>query len=1046
MKQIYTSIVLLLLWALPCLNLYAQQADRKLVKGVVVDENNETLIGVHVQIKEDIKRATVTDKDGKFNIRASANETLIFSYIGYIKQQVLVSNIKGDIQLKPSLTALNEVVVIGYGTVKRKDITGSVAEVKMDDISKAPVASFDEALAGRIAGVQVSSNEGQPGADINIVIRGGNSLTQSNSPLYVIDGFPIDDFSNAALNTEDIASISVLKDASATAIYGSRGANGVIIIETKKGKTGKPVITYNGYAGLQEVTKKIALMNPYEFVKYQTERDPDGMLKTYLTNPGYTLEDYKNAENIDWPDLLFQSAFMHNHNLAMRGGNAQTRYSFSGSVLGQDGVIINSGYSRYQGRVAVDQTINKKLKAGININYSKDKNFGAFTSSQAAGTRAYSTYLMYRVWGYRPVAVGDEFDVFNDLFDSDEEDNRIMNPIIGVKNELRQQYRTNLMANANISYEITNNLTFNLRAGINNRLTRNENFNNSKTFRGYPSAGNLKGVNGSFSDLDLNDWMNENTLTYKKSINKDNQIDVTAGFTVQGTSASTYGFESTNIPNEELGLVALQLGLPSSVTSFKSKNTLMSYLGRVNYNFKSRYLFTATFRADGSSKFDPEHRWGYFPSGAFAWQMGRENFMKNLSFVSESKFRVSYGLTGNNRVNDFVRYLSLNLTDYYSFANGTPAYAALVNNLGNKDLRWEKTAQADIGYDLSLFKSRVNLTVDLYSKTTTDLLLNSNLPLSSGLSSVFKNVGKVRNNGLEISLSTVNIKNKNFSWQSDFNISFNNNKVLALADGENKILSTVNWTGDFANSFLYLAKVGGPAAAFYGLVWDGNYQYDDFDLQPNGSYKLKSTIATNGNDRTVIKPGDIKYVDQNGDGIVSDLDRVVIGRALPVHTGGFNNNFTYKGFNLNVFFQWNYGNDIYNGNRIIFEGNFTNRSNLNQYATYVDRWTPENPSNTQFRIGGQGPAGVYSSRTIEDGSYLRLKTVQLGYTIPKAVVKKINMNAIDLYVAGQNLYTWTNYSGLDPEVSIRNSTLTPGLDYSAYARACTITLGLKATF
>ena len=1045
--KVYPSIILLLMATLFCFSVQAQQTDRKLLKGVVVDnEDGEFLVGVHVQVKEDKKRVAVTDKDGKFSIRAAATETLVFTYIGYTAQQVQVSSFKETVRLKQSITGLNEIVIVGYGEVKRKDITGAVAEVKMEDLAKAPVASFDEALAGRIAGVQVSSNEGQPGAEMNIVVRGGNSLTQSNSPLYVIDGFPIEDFSNAAINTDDIASISVLKDASATAIYGSRGANGVIIIETKKGKTGGAVISYNGYAGVQNVTKEMELMNPYEFVKYQTERDPDGMVRTYFTNPGFTLEDYENTENIDWPDMLFRTALMQNHNLSIRGGSEQTKYAFSGSIFGQNGVIINSGYDRYQGRVVVDQTINKKLKIGININYSKDKNYGALSSAQAASSRAYSTYLMYRVWGYRPLTIGNDFDAFNDLFDSEEEDNRIMNPIIGTKNELRQQFRTNIMTNAYATYAIRDNLTLNIRGGLNSRLTRNESFNNSKTFRGFPSASNLKGVNGSFSDLDLNDWVNENTLTYKKKLNKDNSFDITAGFTIQGTSASTYGYESTNIPNEELGLVALQLGIPSSVTSFKSRNTLMSYLGRVNYNFKSRYLFTASFRADGSSKFAPENRWGYFPSVAFAWQMGKEKFLKKLSFVSDAKFRVSYGVTGNNRVNDFVRYLSLNLTDYYSFANEIPAYAATIDNLGNDHLKWERTTQADIGYDLSLFKNRINLAIDLYSKTTSDLLLNSNLPNSSGFNKVYKNVGKIRNNGLELSLSTVNIKTKAFSWQSDFNISFNNNKILALADGETNILSTVNWTGDFANSYLYLARIGGPAASFFGYVWDGNYQYEDFDLQQNGTYKLKNTVPTNGNDRSVIKPGDIKYVDQNGDGVLNDQDRVVIGRALPIHTGGFNNNFTYKGFNLNVFFQWNYGNDIYNANRIIFEGNFTNRQNLNQYATYQDRWTPENQSNTQFRIGGQGPAGVYSSRTIEDGSFLRLKTVQLGYTFPKPVMKQLKMKSIELYVAAQNLYTWTNYSGMDPEVSVRNSTLTPGLDYSAYARNRTITMGVKATF
>lgn len=416
-----------------------------------------------------------------------------------------------------------------------------------------------------------------------------------------------------------------------------------------------------------------------------------------------------------------------------------------------------------------------------------------------------------------------------------------------------------------------------------------------------------------------------------------------------------------------------------------------------------------------------------------------------MSIYTDAKLRVSYGVTGNNRIGDFATYPSLTQSDYYSFGNGTPSEAVVPNNLGNKDLTWESTEQIDLGLDLSLFGNRVNLTADLYRKTTRDLLLNANLPFTSGYSSVYKNVGKVRNDGLELSLSTVNVKTRDFEWTSDFNISFNRNRVMALAEGQESLLSTVAFTTDFNSTPLYIARVGGPMAAFYGIAWDGVYGYDDFEVDATGAYVLKKSVPTNGNARETIQPGDIKYADQNGDGVVNDQDMVIIGRATPIHTGGFNNNFTYKGLSLNIFFQWSYGNDIMNANRIIFEGNY-NGKNINQFRSYVDHWTPENPTSRNFRPGGQGPRGVYSSRTIEDGSFLRLKTVQLSYTLPEKWVRRIHLHNVQIFVSGQNLWTWTRYSGLDPEVSTRNSALTPGYDYSAYARNRTYMAGLKIAF
>lgn len=1040
-----TKLLLLLLCCIiTTSSLYAQQ-DLRPFSGTVTDEEGEILVGVYVRVKEDTKRRAASDKDGKFSLRAKDNETIVFSIVGYLQREILAKNLgSSPIKLKQDQKALQEIVIIGYGQVNKQDLTGAVGQVKVEELTKAPVTSFEEALAGRVAGVQVSSNSGQPGDDINITIRGGNSITQSNAPLYVVDGFPLEDFNANSINPDDIESITVLKDASATAIYGTRGANGVIILETKKGKIGKPQVSYHGFVGLHQATKKMDLMSPYDFVRYQLDRSP-ASVDTYLTRPNLTLEDYKNSDAIDWQDHLFTNGYVQNHSLSLRGGTAQTKYAISGNFVDQNGVIINSGLSRQQFRAALDQSINKNLKFSLNVSYARDKNYGQTVASQSSSQNAYATYLMYRVWSYRPLNTSNTDDFLEDLFDEDfsTESVLIMNPIVSTKNEIRQQTRNTLNFNGGITYDFLKNFKLEIRGGFNSRLTRNETFNNSNTYRGFYTANNLNGVNGAVYDVTLNDWVNENILTYKKRINRDNSFDVLVGATVQGTNTNNYGFFATNVPQEELGLRALSYGIPRTVTATTGANSLMSFLSRVNYNFKSKYVFTASLRADGSSKFKKENRWAYFPSGAFAWQLGKEKFMKDLRFISNSKLRLSYGVTGNNRIGDFSRHQTLDILDYYAIDGGGPVYAILPSNLGNDNISWEKTSQFDAGLELSFFKNRINLVVDAYRKVTDDLLLNANIGSHNGYNTLFQNIGKIQNSGLEFTLNTVNVKTKNFLWTSDINISFNRNKVLELTAGQSSLLSTVSLTGDYNGTSLYIAKVGEPVASFYGLVWEGNYQYTDFTKRADGSYYLRGDLPYHGSDRAAIQPGDIKYVDQNGDGVVNDLDMVVMGRALPVHTGGFNNNFSYKNFSLNVFFQWSYGNDIMNANRLMLEGNPADRP-INQFASYNNRWTPENQNNTYYRINGAGPRGVYSTRTLEDGSFLRLKTVQLSYTLPKKLTKSISN--LQVYASAQNLITWSNYSGMDPEVSTRNSILTPGFDYSAYARNRILTMGLKVAF
>uniref|UniRef100_UPI003D7F66F6 SusC/RagA family TonB-linked outer membrane protein n=1 Tax=Pedobacter sp. TaxID=1411316 RepID=UPI003D7F66F6 len=595
------------------------------------------------------------------------------------------------------------------------------------------------------------------------------------------------------------------------------------------------------------------------------------------------------------------------------------------------------------------------------------------------------------------------------------------------------------------------NLSLKITGGISNRMIHADAFYNSQTAKGTPLIPtNTRGSYGIVAFEETNNWVNENTLTYKKKMGNHN-LDILGGFTLQGRKLNSNGYTSINVPNESLGLSGLDEGTPFNNVALASENTLASFISRVNYNYKSKYLLTASYRADGSSKFVSDNKWGYFPSGAFAWRMSSEEFMKNLTFISDAKFRVSYGLTGNNRVNDYATYASLSflpvnpnltLTNNYSFNNATPGKGVIPSTLPNQDLKWETTSQLDLGYDLSLFKNRISVTVDLYKKITSDLLLNANMPYTTGYIKALQNIGKTENKGLELSLNTINIQTPSFTWSTNFNISFNRNKLISLADNQETLLSPINWEVAYANTPLYIAQVGAPVAQFYGFKWDGNYRYDAFDLA-NGVYTLKSDQAYYGASRTAIQPGDIRYNDINGDGKVDDNDRTVIGSPLPKNTGGFSNNFSYKGLDLGVLLQWSYGNEVMNANRIIFEGNSLNYRNLNQYSEYIDRWTPENQSNTLARVGGQGPKGVYSSRVIEDGSYLRLKTVSLGYALPQKFISKLKVAKVYLSASAQNLYTITGYSGMDPEVSVRNSALTPGFDYSAYPRAKTITFDLK---
>ncbi|MES3017267.1 MAG: TonB-dependent receptor [Bacteroidota bacterium] len=1023
----------------------------KTVSGRVTDAG-DPLPGATVKVKGST-RGTTTLQNGTFTIQASNNETLVIGFLGMKTQEVVVGTRTSiNIALETETSSLNEVVVVGYGTVRKPDLTGSVAVVPVEDMTKAPVGSFADALAGRVAGVQVSATDGQPGGGVNITIRGAGSLTQSTAPLYVVDGMPIEGLAPESINPEEIESMTILKDASSTAIYGSRAGNGVILIQTKRGKAGKPVLSFSSSLGLQSTPKKMDLMSPYEFIKYQQELNP-----TIATTTGYfaydptlgrnkTLEDYRDVKGINFQDHVLRTGGININNLALRGGTEQSRYSISGSLTDVSGTIVNTASSRYSGRVTLDQTISNKIKAGVTGNFSGFSQTGQVVN-QGAIQSTPTAYVLARTWMYRPITPKSGLDLLEEVLDPDAvnaSDFRV-NPFIDLENQHQIVKNDILDGNGFITYDITKDLQFKSTAIVRLDKEFQERFYNSKTSQGGPSPSNTNGVNGSVRTILQNSFTNENTLNYKKTFNTDHTVTGFGLFSINTINTANDGYSGRLLPNENLGIDGLDEGVSYNPVSSSSRNRLASYATRWDYSYKSKYLITALFRADGSSKFI--NHWGYFPGAAVAWNMQKEGFFaRTFPGVSTSKLRASYGSNGNNRVGDFDTYRRLAQTlDGYSFNNGSPSGSINVSAVGNPELEWEKVNLLDMGYELGLFKGRVGLEVDVYRKTTENLLLNATLPPTTGYSSAIKNIGRLRNDGLEFTLNTVNINKKDFGWESNINISFNKNKVMQLTRGQQSLNSTVAYVSQFTRA-LYTAEIGKPAGLMIGYVWDGNYQYSDFDETSPGVYVLKPTVSTNGAARNAVFPGDIKYKDLNGDGTMTDADFAIIGRGQPIHTGGFSNNFSYKAFSLNVFMQWSYGNDIYNANRLLLEGNSNGYANINQFASYSNRWSPDNQTNENYRTRGQGPIGFFSSRVVEDGSFLRLKTVALNYVLPAKLIQKAYLSSLSFNLAAQNLWTLTNYSGMDPEVSVRNNVLTPGYDYSSYPKSPTVAFGIKASF
>lgn len=1046
--------------------LYGQQG-KVTVRGTVSD-NAGPLPGATVYEQGNISNGAVSGNDGAYSIAVPSGASLVISCLGYAD---VIEKVGGrttiDIKMQDSFESLAaaEVVSVGYGSVARRDLTGSVGKVNMDEIIKSTPMNFDQALAGRVAGVVVTTSDGQVGSEANIVIRGNNSLTQSSAPLYVIDGFPTESSFASSISPADIESVDVLKDASASAIYGARGANGVIVITTKRGSQGTPKVNFSASWSGGKIAKKVDVLNGYDFVRLDEEYAQNnnsthssffagyneaGALDDYY----YTLADYGNLPYVDWQDQVYRTSFSQNYNVSVSGGSAKADnlYNISFSALDQNGILVASNFKRYSAKVNFTQNFGEKLSLDVIGNFSRAATNGTQPSSSDQTTTV-SSYLLYSVWGFRPIRPL-RFGPINEAFVNELVDEEIsnpdafrFNPAANVRNQYKKIVRDYINGSAALNYEIIKGLKLRISGGYTLSKNRNEQFNGSNTMTGHPAFPLGYGPNAQILWDETQTWLNENTLNFDRTFGLDHHFQALVGVTFQGETATHTGVGAHQIKSEKLGLEGMNTGEYQAIEPYKWQWMLASGLARVNYNYKHKYYVTASFRADGSSKFPKKNRWGFFPSASVAWTFTNEDWMKGLSWWDNGKLRFSWGQTGNNRTSTpydyYTRFLSLpgnnNNQDYVRDGQTVSGYFRY--NMPNDDLRWETTEQMDLGLDLAFLDNRISLTADIYQKNTYDLLLQATMPSSSGYETAMINVGSIRNRGLELSVNLVPVRLKNFTWTSTFNFGMNNNTVTGLSMNQTTLVSTVNWNDRYSSQSPYVTKVGMPTGLMYGYRYLGTYKEEEFT---NGTVLKEGIPYLESMTRNSVQPGDPKYEDVNGDGIISDADRTVIGVGQPLHTGGWNNTFNFYGFDLSVFFNWSYGNDILNANRLMFE--YYDGSQLNQFGTMRNAWSKDrNPDSDIPRAGARGMEH-YSSRVVEDGSFLRLKTLTLGYTIPKKLLKKAKISALRVYLTGDNLLTFTNYSGPDPEVSTRNSVLTPGFDWSAYPRARTITGGISLTF
>ena len=1077
-------------------------AQSRTVTGIVKSDDGSSLPGVSI-IEKGTSNGTVTDAEGKFSLSVSADAIVVASFIGMKPQEITVGNQTTlDISMQPDLTTLEEVVVVdyGYGTVKKSDLTGSVATLSGKDLSRIPVSSAAQALTGRLPGVNVLTTDGSPDAEIVIRVRGGGSITQDNSPLYVVDGFIVSSIRD--IPPTDIESINVLKDASATAIYGARGANGVVVVTTKRPVAGKTIVSYSGFLQSKQLPKnrKYEVLSPYEYVmanyeyaKLRSQTNVDDFEKYFGKYDD--LELYKSKKPTDWQDELFGDPKLSQyHNLSISGGTEKTKLGLSLTNNTDEGLMLNSGYSRTVINFKVDHQIANKLKFEASARITN-------TEVDGAGTSGNAQINIKDAVQTRPVnGIADEMDIDLTQVNSDDDFQSFLLSLVSPKELAKQDWR-NRTTNA---YVFNGGVTWNILDNLDLRST----FTTSRTFdenlRFYGPLTSESFNNGSSLPLgektENNDfsyrWFNTATYTVKNI--GEHSLTVLVGQEISSEGGKrnfvrSEDFRASIAPEELFANMAFGR-TDRHETLEKINSNRFSLLGKMDYQWKGKYLATVTFRSDASSRFAKENRVGYFPAVAVAWKLSQESFMTGLTFIDEAKLRVSYGKTGNDRIDPGAAQFLFsgtttrgpgwgNVDNVYYTPSSTVLY--------NPNIKWETTINRNAGLDFTLLKSRIEGSLDVYYNTTKDLLLQSAIPPNTGFPSQWDNIGSTSNRGIELGLNTYIIESNDFTLSANFNIGMNRGKIEKL-DGTDSRFFQSNWAStDLNNINDFYFKVGGRVGDIYGYETAGMYTTADFESYDaaTGKYILKGGVANSsavvGN--TNIRPGFLKLVDQitvdtNADGIpdatdglINADDRKVIGNTLPKVQGGLGFNASYKGFDLSVFFNYQYGNDVYNTGKIQYNqfrrvtyGNMLNTMNSDNRFTYIDvegsyTGTPGevvtdlgqlaemNAGKTMWSHNSYGIAGaVIHSWAVEDGSFIRLNNLSVGYSLPRSIISKAGMSRARIYVTGNNLHIWTKYSGYDPEVSTSRSSeyaaLTPGVDYSSFPRSRSYTIGVDISF
>lgn len=1027
-----------------CLSASLANGQATTISGkVVTSKGNAPLAGVNVTIPG---KSTHVETDSLGNYRISiapADKALVFSFTGYKTRIITIDGRSQlNVTMEEAISVLEDVVVIGYGQQKRGDLTGSVSTIKADELTKAKAISFQEAMQGKLAGVQIMSASGEPGAGVNINIRGANSVNAQNQPLYVIDGVQIDvndgevarsTFGNTSLlnplsgiNPADIESIEVLKDASATAIFGARGANGVIIVTTKSGKKDASALSLDVYWGVATPSKKMNMLNGHDYAIYRHELNPaDPAYGEDTDGDGVPdqVKDFSGLPSYDWQKEALHPALSQNYDLSYSGGNAKTNFSTSLGYLRQEGLVRENTYERYNFTMKVNHSASDKLRLGASLTGSYIMNSGPSGNGGIGSNHGIvQSFILYK-----PINVAEE-----GLSTIDPDNLGLSNPNDFIKYARKKNPLVRAIANAYGEYKILRNLVFRASGGAVLTHSTSDQFYPTSTSWGYTPKGlALINTNSTVS------YFQTNTLTYNKTFNRHHRIDAMAGaeiysytskdFSIRGEGFDIQSLNATDIINQ-----AKTITQPA--TTNKSRSNRMSQFARVNYAFKNRYLATATLRRDGSSKFGAGNKYAWFPSAALAWKVSDEPFMSKASFISNLKVRTSFGVTGNDRI---PAYQALARTANGFYSGLTAGELGITpSSFANPNLKWETTYQYDAGIDLEVLEGRIAFTADAYMKQTKDMLLQADIPGQTGYYKQWQNIGRVDNKGLEFAVNSTNIQRKKFTWQTNFNISTNRNKVVSLGSVSFVPVTTLGSMVENVGRVI----VGQPIGTGYGYVFDGVYQLEDFDSPSPGTYVLKPGVV--GLQGINVQPGDMKFKDLDGDGEVDNVnDRTIISNSNPQFFGGLTNNFSYGNFDLSIFLHWMYGNDIMYVGRYRYEAFQAN--NLT-YDYWDNRWTETNPSNKYPALRGKGKYET-SSYLVEDGSFLRLKNITIGYNLPAPALKKLKLKGLRVYVTGDNLYVWTKYSGFDPEISSFNSLLT-GMDNISYPRSRTVTVGLSIKY